>query len=235
MKAKDLRLYLNEIDLLQKSIDTIEIYKGLEVDFIPDVTGPARFRDELDYTIGSIHFVDRFPDGRYWEVDGDHFHFLEGLDRIFADDVRAAVTRYYARTREMIATDCPTIVGHLDKIKTQNINNKFFNEADSWYRDAVEDTLDCIAASDAIVEVNTRGIYKGKSATTYPAPWILERIRMKGIPVTISSDAHQVEELTNQFQETVALLRACKIDAITILKSGHWQHSEFDEHGIIGS
>jgi len=235
MKPGNLRSYLNEIDLLQKSIDTIEIYKGLEVDFIPGITGPDKFSDDLDYTIGSIHFVDQFPDGRRWEIDGDHLFFLEGLERIFHNDIKAVVRRYFALTREMVRTDCPTIIGHLDKIKIQNLDNKFFDESERWYRDAVEDTLDCIAEANTIIEVNTRGLYKKKAATTYPGPWILERMRKKGIPVTISSDAHCSEELTKQFQEVVALLKTCDFESITILKSGHWREYEFNEHGIIGS
>jgi histidinol-phosphatase (PHP family) len=47
----------------------------MEVDYIPGSIGPkskAILDAKLDYTVGSVHFVDSFPDGRGWEIDGSH-------------------------------------------------------------------------------------------------------------------------------------------------------------------
>src|SRR5688572_24421442 len=57
MKSDRLPDYLEAIEKIRVSNPEIQIYKGLEVDFIPDVTSPNLFKDKLDYTIGSIHFV----------------------------------------------------------------------------------------------------------------------------------------------------------------------------------
>jgi histidinol phosphatase-like PHP family hydrolase len=62
---------------------------------------------------------------------------FKGLEKIFHNDFKAAFTRYFELTREMISTSCPSIVGHLDKMKIQNNGNRFFNESESWYQQEI--------------------------------------------------------------------------------------------------
>jgi len=233
MKTAELSNYLLAIEQLKASTSDVEIYTGLEVDFIPDVISPDQFKDQLDYTIGSIHFVDQLPNGIRWEIDGQHTFFLEGLGKIFHGDGRAAITRYFELTREMLQRSCPTIIGHLDKIKIQNAGEKFFKERDAWYQLEIKKTIDIIAESNVIVEVNTRGIYQKKSPTTYPSPWILELLHKKNIPITLSSDAHHPTDIINQFPETATLLSNIGFKSITILREGTWKSFSFNTHGII--
>ena len=145
----DLEGYCDEIYRLKKKYeDRIEILLGMEVDYIPDKMGPtADFLQTagLDYTVGSIHFVDSFKSGKGWEIDGPLDVFKKGLHEIFGGNVEAAVRRYYELTREMIVEDCPEIVGHLDKIKMQNVREHFFSEDEKWYRDEVMNTLEVIS------------------------------------------------------------------------------------------
>jgi histidinol-phosphatase (PHP family) len=232
MKADAFEGYLSSIDTLNASSPDVEIYKSLEIDFIPGVISPGDFRDRLDYTIGSIHFVEKLPDGTRWEIDGLHSFFLEGYEKIFRSNIKDTIARYYELTREMITTSCPTVIGHLDKIKIQNIDGQLFNEEERWYRQEIGRTLDTIASSNAIVEVNTRGLYKKKSSTTYPSPWILRLIREKNIPVTISADAHHPEDLIRQFPETAAMLATLGFETLAILHEGSWKHYPFNEHGV---
>jgi histidinol-phosphatase (PHP family) len=233
MKPENLDSYLEEIESLKVSTTNLQIYKGLEVDYIPGVVTPNMFKSKLDYTIGSIHFVDTFPDGRHWEIDGSHTTFLEGLDKIFNNDSRAAITRYFSLTRQMIDEACPTVIGHMDKIKIQNIENKLFREDDGWYQDQVDQTLDRVAQSGAIVEVNTRGLYQGKSSTSYPSPSILEKIFQRGIPVTLSSDAHHSSDIINLFPEVARQLLSIGFKQISVLYDGSWKPFSFNTHGFI--
>ncbi|HMG90213.1 MAG TPA: histidinol-phosphatase [Chryseolinea sp.] len=232
MKSEKFSSYLQSIDALKASASDIEVYKGLEVDFIPGVISPDNFRKDLDYTIGSIHFVDRYSDGRPWEIDGMHTLFLDGLEKIFQNDIKAVVSRYFELTREMIDTSCPTIVGHLDKIKIQNPAQKFFSEDEEWYQKEVKKTIDLIAEKKVIVEVNTRGIYQKKSSTTYPSPWILELMKAKNVPITISSDAHHPSDIINQFPETAALLMDIGYNFVNVLHKNKWKAFSFNKHGI---
>jgi histidinol-phosphatase (PHP family) len=232
LKADDFNQYLQSINALAQTGNDLEIYKSLEVDYIPGVISPAHFSTHLDYTIGSVHFVEKLPDGKHWEIDGLHTHFLEGYEKIFNSNIRDVISRYFELTREMITTSAPTIVGHLDKIKIQNIDEKFFREADPWYQEEVIKTLDVIRESGAIVEVNTRGIYQKKSRTTYPSPWILEHIHEKNIPITLSSDTHHPDDIINQFSETAKLLSTLGFKTLKILHAGTWEGFYFNERGL---
>jgi len=232
MKKENLTAYLKDIESLKVNYPSVQLYKGMEVDYIPGVVSPADVKPQLDYTVGSIHFVDRFPDGRPWEIDGHHAGFLEGLKIIFNNDIRQVISRYYELTRDMVRTSSPDIVGHLDKIKIQNRDEKFFKETDPWYVAEIEKTLAVIADAGAIVEVNTRGLYQKKSTTPYPSPWILKKIHERNIPVTLSSDAHRPDDIINQFEQTAALLIAIGFRKISILKDGLWKPVTFTAHGI---
>lgn len=230
MRADQLENYLNEIKHLRVEEKSIELYAGLEVDYIPGLIAPTNFND-LDYTIGSIHFVDAFPDSRPWEIDGTHSLFLEGLQTLFKNKPREAWSRYFELTREMIRHAPPTILGHLDKMKIQNIG--LFDEQDLWYREEIKQTLDSLKGTKIIVEVNTRGLYQRKSATTYPSPWILAQIKAAGIPITLSSDAHHPNQLFNEFSETARLLKSIGFKKLSTLLQGTWQEVDFNEDGIL--
>jgi len=223
MKKENFLTYLNEINQLKKNTSQLQVYTGLEVDYIPEKISVDDFKNQLDYTIGSIHFVESFSDGRGWEIDGPNASFNEGYEHIFKKDIRAVVTRYFELTREMVTRSCPSVVGHLDKIKIQNKYYPYFEESENWYQQEVKRTLDVIRTSGAIVEVNTRGLYQKKSDTPYPSPSILKLILQQKIPITLSSDAHHPDDLINQFPETAKLLLAIGFKKICILMDGKWQ------------
>jgi histidinol-phosphatase (PHP family) len=81
-------------------------------------------------------------------------------------------------------------------------------EEEGWYKDLVWKTLKFIAdESNCIVEVNTRGMYKKRSETFFPAPHILEQIHHLKIPITLSSDAHHPKELDGYFPEAIQVIK----------------------------
>jgi histidinol-phosphatase (PHP family) len=233
MKKEDFESFLQSIETIKRNTKKVELYTGLEVDYIPNLISPSDFSSKLDYTIGSIHFVDAFADGAHWEIDGLHTLFLDGLEKIFKNDFKAAFTRYFELTREMVRNSPPTIVGHLDKMKIQNPQNKFFDEKENWYQHEVKETIKAIKDSASIIEVNTRGIYQKKTIDTYPSPWILELIHEENIPITISSDAHHADDLINQFPATATLLNKFGFKKIHILYNGEWKPFNFNENGIL--
>ncbi len=236
MRAENTEKYIAAIESLKHTYaGQIEIYTGLEVDYIPQIAGPGQpsIRQwPLDYTIGSVHFVDFFPEGRPWEIDGLHQVFLKGLEEIFQHDIEKAIRRYYALLRQMVQEDPPDVIGHLDKIKIQSEEGQLFSEEAKWYREAVEETLEVIAQSGIIVEVNTRGIYKKKSAEPYPSYWILEKIKAKNIPIMLNADAHHPQEITACFEEVAARLQAIGFEQFRLLRRGVWQDVAFNTQGI---
>jgi histidinol-phosphatase (PHP family) len=233
MKKERLDEYLKEIQWLKQQQTPVDLYAGLEVDYIPGTVSPQNHKFQLDYTIGSIHFVDAYENGEPWEIDNTHAVFLDGLENIFDGNIKPAIIRYYELTREMIQKSSPDIVGHLDKIKIQNSGDEFFREDDSWYKDEVLKTIAVTKKENTIVEINTRGIYQKKSSTTYPSPWVINYLFQNGIPVTISSDAHHPKDLTNNFQEAAKLISSAGYKTIQILHEGKWKPCRFNESGVI--
>ena len=237
MKTEDLQAYVCEVRHLQRRWRSdIQLYCGLEVDYIPGVTGPksqALLDAGLDYTIGSVHFVDAFPDGRRWEIDGSHPIFLEGLEQIFEGDIRRAVSRYFELTRQMVREECPDLVGHVDKIKMQCEEGKLFSESSDWYRDEMMKTLRAIKEVGVTVEVNTRGLYKKKVSETYPSRWVLEQMFALDIPVALNSDAHHPREISLYFAESARMLREVGYRQLCVLLDGKWQKVSFNENGLL--
>jgi histidinol-phosphatase (PHP family) len=228
--------YIADIKEIQdKYGDKLEIYLGMEIDYIPGVVEPINQLSKkynLDYTIGSVHFVDRLPDGTPWNIDGPRELFMEGVNKIFDGDIKKAVKRYYHMVREMIKKDCPDVLGHFDKIKMQLINHVPFDESEDWYREEIADTLETIVNSDAIVEINTRAHYKHNLKNVYPSKWIIRDMAELDIPVIIQSDAHKPDEIAKSFDITAKMLGYAGYDHVFSLIDGEWQEFEFDRTGL---
>ena len=218
IQPKKLISYINEIQLLKSIYHTaIPIYLSLEMDYIPGVsTDFCIFKDlcNLDYTIGSVHLVKRKGHDGLWFIDGPNVtSYDKGLQQLFDGDIRLAVETYYHQIAEMVRSQHPDIVGHFDKIKMHN-RNRYFTEDEAWYRKAVSQTLDVIKASGAIIEVNTRGIYKKRTESLFPSVEILQEIFHKGIPITINSDAHLPSELNLVYNEALETISSIGFKSI---------------------
>lgn len=213
MPPENLAPYLAAVRAAQEIYrGRIEILLGLEVDYLPGRLGPASQHIEalgLDYTIGSVHYVTDPPraDGFLWTVDGPEEDFRRGLEEDFDGDIRKLVERYYERIGEMVETSPPDIIGHLDAVKKNNRNGDFFSEQAPWYRRAVSEALQRIAASGRIAEINTGGLVRNTSAALYPSEWILAECLKLEIPVMVNSDAHKPEEIDGHFREAYRLLK----------------------------
>jgi len=198
--------------------ERIELLVGLEVDYIPEIISPssAHIRAlNLDFTVGSVHFVGRLAGGDLWTADGPPEELERGVAESFGGKFRPAVERYYERISAMVRSAEPDIIGHLDVIKKNNRGDRYFSEDAPWYRAAVAETLDVVAASSCIVEVNTGGIVRNTSGALYPSEWILGEILKRKIPVMINSDAHRPEQLDGYFEETAAILRGIGFRELT--------------------
>jgi len=126
--------------LKEKYKNKIELYLGLEVDFIHGCSDIRNefFRDKkLDYTIGSIHYLDKIRDNEYWTIDGGFREFNQGLNLLFGGDIRLAAKRFFEITTFMIEKGGFDIVGHFDKITYHGLKYAGFNPADKWFVDLV--------------------------------------------------------------------------------------------------
>lgn len=198
----------------------------MEIDYIPGVISPSDLQFKryiLDYCIGSVHFVDRNQNNQQWGIDASQAEFEIGLREIFHGDSQKAVREYYRLVCEMVQKSAPPIIGHLDIIKKFNDDEQYFSEQEQWYKEAVIETLNVIANSKCIVEVNTSGLKKSSSKQTYPAPWILRECLDRKIPICINADAHKPEQLMQGFPETITLLKDIGYTEHKVLGLNRWQ------------
>ena len=212
-------------NLKQKYNSQIAVFSGMEMDYIPGMSenfGKTKAEYKLDYLIGSVHLVRPENNSELWFTDGPNYEtYDKGLNGLFAGDIKKAVTRYYHQLNEMIENQHIDLIGHFDKIKMHN-RDRFFTEDESWYTALVGETLDLLQDRDIIVEVNTRGIYKQRSETTYPGLDILKQIKSLRIPVMVNSDAHKPHELDLAFEQAYSLLKEAGIDEVVYYKGNGW-------------
>lgn len=226
----------NEASLLEYAVEIrrikekyrqqINIFLSLEIDYIPEITTDFEAFKKLaglEYTIGGIHLVKSALKRGLWFIDGSKSEIYdEGLERLFSGDIRLAVTTYWEQMRNMITTQQPDIVAHIDKIKMHN-KNRYFKQDEDWYQEQVDRTLELIAAKNTIVEVNTRGMYKGRSDELFPGRGILEKIRQLDIPITLNSDAHKPKEISGYYEKAKAELREVGFRYLKLFTNKGWK------------
>lgn len=235
MPGDKLPLYLEEINKLKSRYkDDIELLTSLEVDYIPGLTGPLNkqiVNAKLDYVIGSVHYVDCFDNGIYWSIDNNNSEFEKGLNEIFNNDMRKVVNRYFFLQQQMCETQKPDIIGHIDKVRMQNVLKPYFNEHDSWYLRLVYDTLKLAAEKEIIVEINTK--YLKRSGVLFPAKEHFKWMKNQGVRVTINSDAHNPEFLISGFDDVALLLIEAGYKELWEWNGSGFAPFSFNKNGLI--
>ena len=145
MSKDDMPEYLQEINRLkQKYSDQLEIYAGLEIDYLDETYNASipYFQElPLDYRIGSIHFLpvsERLVEENMVCIDGSFREYAHSVERHFEGDVRLLVKRFFDTTMKMIEAGGIDIVGHMDKIYMNGQKYEIFNFEEDWYRKPFE-------------------------------------------------------------------------------------------------
>lgn len=234
MPFSELDAYITEIERCKDVFKgQLEVYRALEADFIGDGKSipfaELRKLGQLDYIIGSVHLVQN-PEqkGCLWFLDGPAENYENGIAECFGGNAQMAVEQYYAQIQEMVLTQQPDVIAHMDKVV---MNNKkgFFSEADAWYQEALEKTLQVIAACNTIVEVNTRGIYRGKYATWFPNAQVIRRCVELDIPLTVSVDAHHPDELKCGFDDALQAVKEAGGRMISVFEKDQWKQIDIND------
>ncbi len=204
----------------------LEICLGMEIDFISGVMedfSSVRQYAGLDYVIGGVHLVKPANDERLWFIDGPKRETYDnGLKELFSNDIRAAVRTYFDQLNRMIETQAPDIVAHIDKIKMHN-HGRFFSTGDAWYRDLLSESLRLSAQKGCIVEVNTRGIYKGRCHELFPDTDALREMQKMGVKITLSSDAHAPGDLDKAYPQAISTIREAGYNHLMVFNYGKWK------------
>ena len=250
VKEADMPRYMAEIAQLKAEFkDKIDIYCGLEADYLTGVSEPFAVTKEkyhLDYLIGGVHLViepalrqaqgleetkvvepvetptQTINPDEIWFIDGPKWEvYDEGLQKFFDGDIRRAVRRFFEQSNEMIENEPFDIIAHFDKIKMHN-RDRYFHENEPWYRKLALETLDLIREKGLVMEINTRGIYKKRYNGFYPSPWLMEEACKMGVPAIISADAHHFSEITLEFAAAEEALKKAGYRSVVNFKDGRW-------------
>jgi len=190
MSFSDMKKYEEDIlNAKQKYADKITILLGYEVDYLKGHMDARVLNAEVDYLIGSVHFIDE------WGFDNPEF-----IGRYENEDINEIWQKYFNAIEEMAKSKLFDIVGHLDLIKVF----KFMPTKD--IKEMAKDALRAIKNADMVLEINAAG-YRKPVGEAYPSKELLQEAYRLGIPVTFSSDAHKPEQVGMYDKEVIALAK----------------------------
>src|SRR3972149_2660781 len=90
MPAEKLTEYLGELSRIKREYSgSIQVYSGLEIDYIEGLWGYRQSglqNHDLDYWIGSVHYIGQFPDGSQFCFDGEPKAFFSGIAFLYQND-----------------------------------------------------------------------------------------------------------------------------------------------------
>lgn len=192
--------YLQEVrDLQKKYKNQIDISFGAEFDWLPNNIDWIKHEianEHYDFLIGSVHLVFRKNEIFNFMFSAGHGkNWLDSANRF--GGTKEFVKAYYSQMRSMIKSDLFDSIGHFDVIKMHNKDSSFFSEDEPWYQTEVITTLDLLQKSKMAMEINTSGLTRDV-AVQYPSLWILKEARKRNIPITIGTDAHSKEKISQE-------------------------------------
>ncbi|MCF0205647.1 MAG: histidinol-phosphatase, partial [Muribaculaceae bacterium] len=184
--------YLAEVQRLRDEYrGKINLYASMEVDYFDD-WGPS---DEyfhnlnLDYIIGSVHFIPDFDDHtKSVDIDGCFEAFNRKMSAHFHNDIEAVVRSFYAQSMQMIEKGGFDVIGHFDKIGHNAGHYREGIENEPWYEKLVREEFDAIMEKGYIIEINTKALADHRRY--FPNERYFSWLKKYNAPVIINSDVH---------------------------------------------
>lgn len=190
MTSEDMPDYEEEIARLQNDYaGRIELLLAYEVDWLPGHLEERVLEANVDYLIGSVHFI------KEWGFDNPEF-----LGYYKNRDPDATWKEYFDLIEAMAKSGLFQIVGHLDLLKVFN----FLPDTD--IRLLAQKAFKAIKASRMALELNSAGLRK-PVGEIYPSRPLLELAKEMDIPITFGCDAHRVEQVGAGLDELYTLAK----------------------------
>ncbi len=191
MKFEEMAAYETSVKEAKEHYhDRINILLGYEVDFLEGHMDERVLQADVDYLIGSVHFLGR------WGFDNPEFieeYKKRDIDTIYRD--------YFTQIEALANSQYFDIVGHLDLIKVFGYRSK------TDVRILAKDAIKAIKKADMCVELSVAG-YRKPCKEAYPSDPLLELIADANIPITFASDAHHPKQVGFKSDEIMAKARA---------------------------
>lgn len=215
--------YLTEFQRMkQKYAGQIELYVGLEIDYLNGESNPSVpcFQElPLDYRIGSVHLL--YNDKKeVVDIDVSAEVFRDIVDEHFAGDLDRVVHLYYDRLLRMTELGGFDILGHADKLHYNAACYRPGLLDETWYNDLMHDYFSEVACRDYIVEINTKALsYLG---VFFPNERYFTLLRELGVRVQVNSDAHYPERIDSGRSEALEALKKAGFNTVTEMHAGKW-------------
>jgi histidinol-phosphatase (PHP family) len=161
--------------------------------------------------------------GMYLSIDGPIAEFETLLQDNFRGDIQKFATHYFTLQERMISQHSFDLLGHCDLMKKHNTINNYFDPNSQWYRKAASHLLKVASKHHVRIEVNTGGISRVATTEPYPSMDMLSECSELGIPVTLSSDAHQSSHIDFYFSQADDQLVQVGYRNLDVLQHGMWQ------------
>jgi len=182
---------------------------GIEADYVSgreDRIASFLERREWDYVVGSVHFVHNAAvdmGGAEWESVWGRG---EPPDRVWE--------RYFDMLAQAARSGLYDIMAHPDLVKVWG-SARPLPERDPrhYYEPAVEAMLE----ADVAMELSTAGLRK-PAAELYPAPALLEMAVDAGVPIALSSDAHEPDQLGFRYDDALAALADAGVTELCVFE-----------------
>lgn len=190
LKFDEMLAYEQEIrEAKEHYQDSIKIVLGYEVDYLPTYIDDRVVHADVDYLIGSIHFIEK------WGFDNPEF-----IGEYESRDIDEVYRAYFSAIEGLAKSGLFDIVGHLDLIKVF----KYLPKTD--IRLLAKEALKAIKASDMVLEINAAGLRKPVKEI-YPSRLLLEEAYSLDIPITLGSDAHAIDQVGFGYEQAVVMAR----------------------------
>ena len=180
---------------------------GIEADFVAGAEDRmANLLDDrdLDYVIGSVHFL------RDEALDMDEYSVWDS-----GRSAEEIWRRYFQTLGESARSGLFDVLAHPDLVKVWGRAQRPPPQGDlrRYYELAIEG----IAESGVAIEVSTAGLRK-PVGEIYPAPAFLEMCVEAGAPVALSSDAHRPQDVGAGYEQALELLAQLGVGELCVFE-----------------
>jgi len=210
MKFSQMKAYEKDVlDAKKKYEGKIDILLGYEVDYLDGYMDKRVLDVDVDYLIGSVHFIDK------WGFDNPEF-----IGKYEEMDIDEIWQKYFNSIEDMANSNLFDIVGHLDLIKVfKFLPNKEITQI-------AKKALEAIKEADMVVELNAAGFRK-PIGEAYPSMELLESIYTLDIPITFASDAHKPDQVGLNSQKIIKMAKDIGYEKCAVFKNRKRQLIKF--------
>ncbi|MGF7048403.1 histidinol-phosphatase (PHP family) [Paenibacillus sp. DS2015] len=191
---------------------------GVEADYFPG--GEEELKGlleqyELDYVIGSVHFIDG------WGFDNPE------VQDIFETKNLVELYRYlFEHVKGAANSGLFDIIAHLDNLKVFN-----YRPEEQELLEMYDDVAATLKKANVASEINTGLAYRYPVKEMCPSPTFLSKLYEHGVPITLSSDSHYPDDIGTLLDEAATLAKQTGYKEIVYFEKRQRMYSALEDRG----